>query len=312
MRKTYHISLSSPDEVLFRSEADLVRGFNSLALATLETDSRLLADGFPSTHFHGLLQTDAPEEVLYRARYSYARSFNPKYKRRGRLAEKYGFILEVEGYHHTLAALNYVNRQGLHHGISSTPFGYRYCSANAYFSRQLGKRSPISLLPDDQRYKYIPRGVHIPVSFRMDASGMLLREDILDVAQVEAIYVTPRNFLYQMNRIGDETSLRDQQAEKSSSPLITLNLLEKGMPDFDLTQLLKNENGKHDPNRISDLELCQLIDERCLPKYFRGATIYETTVSQRSFLFDLISRNLWKTLKKKTTEAQLKRCLCLK
>ena len=42
MRKTYHVSLSSHDEVLFRNEADLIRGFNCLALATLETDSRLL------------------------------------------------------------------------------------------------------------------------------------------------------------------------------------------------------------------------------------------------------------------------------
>ena len=35
MRKTFHISLSSHNEVMFRDEADLIRGFNSLALATV-------------------------------------------------------------------------------------------------------------------------------------------------------------------------------------------------------------------------------------------------------------------------------------
>ena len=198
MRKTFHISLSSPDEVLFRCEADLIRGFNGLALASLETDSRLLADGFPTTHFHSLLQSDCPAEVITQSRYSYSRYFNARYKRKGRLAEKRGFILEVDGYYHTLAALNYVNRQGLHHGISPTPFGYRHCSANAFFSKQLGKAAPSELMPAPQRYKYLPKGIHLPASYRMDTSGLLLREDILDIAQVEAIYVTPRNYIYQM------------------------------------------------------------------------------------------------------------------
>lgn len=312
MRKTCHISLSSHDEVLFRSEADLIRGFNCLALASLETDSRLLADGFPSTHLHFLAQTDAPEEVLRRYRYAYARFFNAKYKRRGRLAERQGFTLHVDGFHHTMAALNYVNRQGLHHGISPTPFGYPHCSANAFFAKQLGKLHSKELMPDSERYKYLPKGVDIPHQYRMDASGLLLREDILDVAQVESFYGTPRNYIFQMNKIGDEMSLRDQKEELSSSPLTTLELIEQGTPEMDLEKLLRNENGKHDPAWISDLELCSLIDETCLPKYCKGKTIYEVSISQRAFLYDHIEKNLWRSRKKKTTDAQLRRCLCLK
>ena len=312
MRKTFHISLSSPGEVLFRSEDDLIRGFNSLALATLETDSRLLADGFPTTHFHGLLQSDVPAEVMARTRYSYARYFNAKYKRSGRLAERQGFILEVDGYHHTLAALNYVNRQGLHHGLSPTPFGYRYCSANVFFAKQLGRLTPSNLMPDDLRYKYLPKGLHLPPGYRMDASGMLLREDILDVAQVEAVYVTPRNYLFQMNKVGDEMSIKQQQEEASSSPLITLELIEQGTPNLDIAQLLRDETGKHDPIWISDLELCRIIDESCLPKYCKVETIYEASLSQRAFLYDLIIKGLWRTHHKRTTDAQLRRCLCLK
>ena len=249
---------------------------------------------------------------MARARYSYARYFNAKYKRRGRLAERQGFLLEVDGYHHTLAALNYVNRQGLHHGLSPTPFGYRHCSANAFFAKQLGKLAPSDLMPDDLRYKYLPKGVHLPSVYRMDATGLLLREDVLDVAQVESVYVTPRNYLFQMNKVGDEMSLKQQQEESSSSPLITLELIEQGTPNLDISQLLRNETGKHDPIWISDLELCQLIDESCLPKYCKVESIYEATLTQRVFLYNLIQKELWRTHHKRTTEAQLQRCLCLK
>ena len=253
MRKTFHISLSSHNEVMFRDEADLTRGFNCLALAILETDSRLLADGFTTTHLHHLAQSDAPDEVMRRYRLAYTRYFNARHKRSGRMAEKFCFKLPVEGFHHTMAALNYVNRQGLHHGLAPTPFGYPYCSANSYFSNQLGKDRDTTLLPDSQRYKYLPHGNPVPSSYRMDTSGLLLREDILDVALVESYYITPRNYLYQMNRLGDEMLLKEQREEESSSPLITLDLIEQGTPDFDIGQLLQNEKGKFDPTLISDL-----------------------------------------------------------
>ena len=245
MKKIYHLCLSSHDEVLFRSEADLIRGFNSLALASLTTDSNLLADGLLTTHLHQLVQTDSPLETIFRMRYSYARYFNTKYKRKGKLGERKPYCLEVEGYHHTLAALNYVNRQGLHHGLSPSPFGYPYCSSNAFFRKLLGKEIDKPLLPTIQRYKYLPEGVSLPERYRMDNSGLLLREDIIDTALVETYYVSSRNYLFQMNKIGDEISRKEQQEERSSSPVITLELIEKGVPDMDIEQLLRNESGKH-------------------------------------------------------------------
>ena len=311
MKKLYHLCLSSHDEVLFRSESDLVRGFNALALACLTTDSTLLADGLLTTHLHYLAQTEVPKETLYRMRYSHVRFFNAKYKRRGKLGEKRPFCLEIEGFHHTLAALNYVNRQGLHHGLAPTPFGYKHCSANAFFGKQLGKTPAALMMPSDQRYKYLPEKTTVPGSFRMDASGLLLREDIIDTAQVESYYGTPRNFLLQMNKIGDETSRKEQQEERSSTPVITLEVIEKGVPGVDINQLIRNESWKHNPQMISDLELCELIDATLLPKYCRKATIYETTISQRKYLYDMIWNNLWASRHKRTTAAQLRRCLCL-
>ncbi len=311
MRKTCHICLSSHDEVMFRSEADLIRGFNSLAVAVLETDSRLLSEGFMSTHFHGLIQTDNSSEVMHRTRYAYARYFNSKYRRSGRLGEKQFFSLIIEGFHHTLAALNYVNRQGIHHGLSQTPFGYRHCSARTFFRRELGVPETASLMAADQRYKYLPKGVSLPDKYRMDMNGLLLRENILDTSQVEAMYVSPRNFLYQMNKVGDEMSVREQQEENSSTQIITLGVIEPGFSSEEISQFLRNEKGRFNPAFISDIDLCQLIDGTYLPKYHRSSTLYDLSVAQRARLCDRLWKELWPLTKKRTTETQLKRCLAL-
>lgn len=315
MKKIYHICLSTTDgELLFRSDGDLARGFNYLAIAAFQTDSRLLADGILTTHLHCLAQTDSPEELMARARYSLARFFNAKYARKGMWGERKPFILHIDGFHHTLAALNYVNRQALHHGLTPTPFGYRHCSSNAFFRCCLGKGETVPVLPSDQRYKYLPSRSTLPEQYRMDASGMLLRQDILETSQVESFYGTARNFLYQMNKIGDEKGQQEQRSENSSSPLITLELIEKHAPDHDIESLLRNESGKHNPNRITDLELCTLIDQTYMPLLTKGCTqpsIYQVDHSRRIALMNHLTKTLWTHHKKFATDSQLRRCLCL-
>ena len=106
MNKTgvYHVCLSSHDEVMFRSAADLNMGFNCLAVAALFTGSQLLAEGFMTTHYHFLLRTSSLREVMFRCRYAYARYFNIKYHRSGSIGEKRYFWLEIDGLYHTLSA----------------------------------------------------------------------------------------------------------------------------------------------------------------------------------------------------------------
>ena len=148
----------------------------------------------------------------------------------------------------------------------------------------------------------------------MDESGLLLRQDILETAHVESMYGTPRNFLFQMNKIGDEKGQQEQRAEKSSSPLITLELIELGTPENDIAQLLRNESGKHNPNRISDLELCGLIDEIYIPRILKEVetlSIYQVDHARRVNLYNYLKETLWSSCKKFATEPQLRRCLCL-
>ena len=319
-----HVCLSSSGEVMFRSDADLRMGFNCLAAAVLSTESQLLAEGFMTTHYHGLLITHNLKQVVRRHRYAYSRYFNTKYYRSGRLGEKHFFCLEIGGFYHTLSALNYVNRQGLHHGLAATPFGYKHCSANSFFRSDLGKDLTPELLPDEERYKHLPSNVKIPCKYRMSKEGLLLREDIIDVPYVEHLYTSPKSFLFQMNKASDENDLRNQQNE-SDKPAITIDAIEMGVPGFTAKEAKMAEFGKVNHSMMSDLELCAYIDNELVPRVMKGhqeASIYLIPDYKRAELCE----SLWNESKqvnwrndcksifsgKYITRPQLCRCMCVK
>ena len=324
MRKTVHLCLSSHDEVMCRCEADLIMEFNCLALACLETEARLLAEAQMTTHAHSLLQCDDYKETMHRTRYSYARYFNAKYCRKGLLGEREYFSLEVDGLHHTIAALDYVLRQGLHHGLSSTPFEYPHCSANAFFRKSLGKVDAPPLMPQNKRYLYLPGKKHLDCDrYRMSAGGLLLRQDILDTAYVEEIYLSPRTFLFHMNKISGEGDLQKQLDENGDKP-VTVETIEAGVPDFDAKNLKILEQGKVDRSRMTDLELCSIIDNVFVPRFFKGgepASIYLLSQSQRAKIYDVLWQECLSSRfrpsrggflqGKYITGSQLERCLCL-
>ena len=308
---------------MFRSEADLNMGFNCLALAILETESRLLAEGFMTTHYHCLVQTDDASAVMYKSRLAYSRYFNTKYERNGRLGEKHYFSLDIDGANHTLAALDYVIRQGLHHGLSSTPFGYPHCSANAFFRSELGKSDTQRILPDKLRHRFLPSNVRIPPQYRMSENGLLLREDIVDTAFVEQYYFTPRNFLFHMNKLSGERDTDDQIRENDTPP-ITMETIEAGIPDFVSKEAKVFEQGKVNHKRMTDLELCAAIDAQILPRLSKNGetlSVYQLSQYKRAAIYEALwkenlsakyTNNAHGILSGKTvTEAQLKRCLCI-
>ena len=284
MRKLTHISFSSHDEVLFRSEEDINYAFNCFALACLETGSRPLADGEMTTHVHFGLFTDDPKEVFYKFRYPYSRYFNSKYKRTGRLGERHPFCLEVEGLHHTTALLSYIYRQALHHGLSDSPFGYKHNSVNVIFKDILGKPTTPDILKRSHMKVFLPRfRGEIPDRYRMDKNGLLLREDVIDTSYVEELYISPRNFLYQMNRLSSDQWKNEQMEDKNGLPPVSLEDVEPACYRPAMSQLILNESGRNFRNRITDLELCGIIDNFYLPD-LKKHSIYEMSESERKML----------------------------
>lgn len=277
---------------MFRSEADINYAFNCLALACLETESRLLADSEMTTHTHWGLCTDNPQAVFSKFRFPYTRYFNSKYMRRGRLGEKSAFYLEVDGIHHTLTLLSYIYRQALHHGLSNSPFEYSHNSINVIFQKLMGKKAPTDILEKKYMAKFLPRPTRdIPDGYRMSTSGLLLREDVIDTSYVEELFISPRNFMYLMNRPSSDEWKSEQMEDGNGLPPITLESIEPAFYKPKMSLLLTNETGRNFRNVITDLELCSLIDGHYLNN-LNKKSIYELTETERNNLGNQIYADL--------------------
>ena len=287
MRKLYHFCLSAGNEVMFRSDEDYIRGFNCYAVAVARTGSTALVDSFMSNHLHGCALTDDIRALCYHYRTAYSRYFNRKYSRRGPLGEAVPFVIDVVGVYHRLAALSYVLRNPLHHGVAPTPFAYPHNSANAIFRAELGKPPVSELLPKSKFYHTVPDKAELPQGYKMDRNGLILRESVIDVQQVEYIYGSPRNFLFYMNRISGEEWEKEQLKDGASA--LTLDKIESGVRMHDVPTMLKNEFGREDYRALTDIQLCNLIDNEMLPKYGADSVYLLDEKSKRQIANDLWS-----------------------
>ena len=305
MKKTYHLCLSAGDEVMFRDREDYNRGFNCFAIALYKTNSTGLVESFMSTHMHLLIQTDSPKDFMMYFRMLYTTYFNKKHQRSGKLGEKLHFTMEVVGYHHMLAAMSYILRNALHHGLVPIPYAYPHCSVNAIFMLEMGKSPEEKLLPQKSYYKHLGRTAEYPDTYKMSESGVFLRESVLDIPQVENLFVTPRMFNYYMSRKSSEEWEAEQSKDQNNSALINIQSIERGVNTDRIEKLLMFENGKADYRKHSDIDLCTEIDRNILPKYGK-TSVYQLSSEEKT----QIANHLHNTFH--INAAQIQRCLSMR
>lgn len=304
MKKTYHLCLSSEGEVMFRSRADFIRGINCLCLAAHYTEAILLAYVFMSNHVHIIVRTDDPERFMMKFRYAYNKYFNTKYHRRGRLGEDQFFKTELVGLYHLLTAIAYVLRNPVHHGICATPFGYEFSSIRGMFRKEFGWHSPGDIMPRKSAYQFIPSRSRLPENYQMNSEGMILPETVIDAQDIEHQFSTARSFLYYMNRLSGEEWIREQQQDQTGFPAITLESIEEGVRFHDLNTMLRNEHGRANYAAMTDLMLCNEIDNTILHSY-RVSSVYQLTIEQRENMVGYLRR------KYSVPVPQAKRCLAI-
>lgn len=305
MKKTYHVCLSAGEEIMFRDLEDYNRGFNCFALALYKSNSTGLVESFMSNHFHLMIQTEDPKEFMYNMRQPYSKYFNRKYCRNGRLGEKHHFQLEISGLHHHLAAMSYTLRNALHHGVSPIPYAYPHSSVNSIFRKEMGKTSDERLIPQKSYYRYIGRRAEYPSSYKMNKNGLFLRESVLDIAQVENMFVTPRSFDYYMGRKTSEDWQKEQSKDNLQIPPVRLEDIEAGARMQTLEAMMINENGKGNYRKISDIDLCIEIDQFILPEFGKGS-VYLLSDQEKRKIAELLYR------KYHINEMQIRRCLVYK
>ena len=304
MKKTYHLCLSAGNEIMFRDLEDYYRGFNCFAIALYKTGSTGLVESFMSTHIHLLVQTNSPKDFMRCFKMLYTTYFNKKYGRSGRIGEKMHFTMEIVGYHHMLAAMSYILRNALHHGIAPIPYAYPHCSANAIFMSEMGKRPEENLLPKKSFYKHLGRTAEYPDSYKMSKSGVFLRESVLDIPQVENFFVTPRMFNFYMSRKSSEEWEAEQSKDQNSSPLINIQSIEKGVNTDSVEKLLLFENGKADYRKLSDMDVCTEIDRNILPKYGK-TSVYQLSAEEKTQIANRLYNKFHLNV------AQIRRCLAM-
>ena len=302
MKESYHICFTSHDEVLFRSEEDHRMFVNLAALQTFRNQITLLADAEMSTHVHLNMISQAPIIFAAALRMSYTKWFNHRHDRKGRFGERGCYIQSVSGFYHQLTLLNYILRNGLHHGAVSVALGYPYCSIHDMFSKDIGYYGlhPSTFSRTDISH-ILPRHAEFPDDFIMDETGMFMRDSFMDIRLAEQYYQTPRNFLYQMNRLSSEEWEAEQLKDNTGAP-ITLQDIERVDRDG-LAAFLRNENGRgFNPHRLQDLDLCKLIDTDYLPR-FSASSVYQLSELQ----VEKIHQEL--RFDRRLPEAQIRRCL---
>lgn len=309
MYKTYHICFTSHQEVMYRNEEDMKRSFNALCSALYKTGSRCLAESDLPNHHHGCYETECPADLVQIKRQAYTHAFNEKYDRKGPLGDPGYFILELQGIRHTLAALSYTIKNAVHHGITSTPFEWPYCSANTYFRKELGKLFvPDVLLSPVQIEQALPRRAAFDKRWKMGVDGVFLRESVIETSLVENLYATPQAFNYLVSRKSGEDWYKEQEADANGLPPITLEGIESQVLQFcpdkkqAVADMLRNEQARHVAARMTDLQVCELIDTRYVPKY-RTCSVYHLTDSQKN----AIANDLYTQYR--LGQAQIRRCL---
>lgn len=304
MKKTYHICLSAGNEVMFRDEKDYIRGFNSFALALYKTQSTGLVESFMSNHCHMVVQTSEPKDFMRSMRMSYSKYFNIRYDRSGSVGEKQWFVMEVSGLYHHIAAMSYVLRNPLHHGVSPTSYGYPHSSVNVIFKKEMGKFHSDKTIHPRFIARHIGKRAEYPSHYKMNEAGLFLRETVLDIPQVEHFYVTPRTFDYYMNRKSSEEWIKKQQKDDNGDISICLDNIETGTCLQATDKMLVLENGRADYRRISDIDLCKEIDLVHLP-VLGVSSIYQLGIEAKKYLAEKLYR------KYRVPEDQIKRCLAM-
>ena len=107
-----------------------------------------------------------------------------------------------------------------------------------------------------------------------------------------------------MNRLSGEEWIREQLQDQTTLPAITLESIEKGVMFHDINTMLRNEHGRANYAAMTDIVLCDEIDNVLLPPY-GISSVYQLTTRQRENMVGFIKRRY------NVHASQAKRCLAI-
>lgn len=291
--KLCHLVITSHKEVLFRSAEDVGAFLNCLALAAYSTRTRIIVDAEMSTHSHIGILSSQPTEFDRSVRIRYSKYFNRKYNRGGRFGDIGCFTAYLSGAAHICTAISYILRNPVHHGISATPFGYPHSSANCIFAKDLGRMPQKGMIGSRREISsFLPRYSEFPDGYVMSPEGVFARESFEEIQLVESLYVTPRSFLYNMNRLSGEEWRRDQERDGTGIEPVTLQSMEVRYSESEVSRMLKAERGHSFMNMgADDFTLCGVVDNDIIRRFGKDS-VYELSLLQKRKATEILCHEL--------------------
>lgn len=328
MNVVKHLCFTSHHEVMMRDPQDVGTMINFLALNSWKHKIQILADCEMSTHVHlVVLGADCNASVFIKdVRRQYTRYMDAKYGRpiRSRFGEKGYFALDVFGNSHIQSALSYVLRNPMHHGVTGTPFAYRYSSVNDIFPVDMGKldqprlasvnqielrarrngtlrvseRRQTQLVGSemiDSRLEiagYLPRDSQWPDEWKMSKDGVFLRPCFEELQMTERQFVSPASYQFNMLRKTDENWLEEQTQDGNGKPPVTLSDIEPFSNGEMIEQYKRNERAStFRKSGLNDFEICHLVDHDAVPA-LKCHSVYELTDSQKNAIRRMLTNEL--------------------
>ena len=287
-----HICIKSEDELMHREEEDYRSGISKMALAAYRTGTRIFAYAFMSTHIHIIVQSPDVSRFISNFRNSYTKWFNCKYRRTGRLGERYFYTVSLDSLYRIIHAVNYVLRNPVHHLVTDTAIGYEFCSARYVFA------SDFCL--NEGRFKRVrsalySKNVNLPDSFWLNEQGMISPKSFLEIPFVERLYMTVKNYMYNINR----PSYADLDKPNDGDKPLNISHIES---DYNIEDLQQNERKRSVKEFIADIDICRIIDKELL----KGRTYAQLSDQEKKRIAGLVSRRLPRCPLK-----QIYRCLAI-
>lgn len=290
----FHIVLSSQTEVICRDRHDYIFLENQIGASARKSNISVLAYAVMSNHTHIAAACTDTTGFILRIKTGYTRYFNRKYGRAGQLIS-YTYCEKVCGYLRQRIMISYILRNPMHHGVCETPFQYPFSSISTYFPDALSPirtkdtkgtimdhyrkkgdkksgREPMSVIQaTDENMKnsqpeeyFASRDGRKALKLPADSTGRIKLDYMVNAGRVEYLFRTSRNFIHSMNRWNTEDWEREQANAKLTDGIVSLETSEPTCAHLE-REMRGYENGSFRIH-MNDLELCQYIDMKLLPR----------------------------------------------
>ncbi len=303
MKRIMHLCFTSKHEVLCRNPRDYRMMISRIAQSSVYNDTGILAFAVMSNHVHLIVQTERESSFIKTLRSSYTQSFNNIYNRTGSLGDRLFYRIELDGIHHQQDALTYVLQNPWHHQVTDNPFDYPYGTMSLYFRRNKSEESQ-SYGHIHKTQRLLNRNVNINAPVNYSPSGMVIPDSFVQTRMVENIFGTYTAFHMLTHRKNYQEWKEAQEQERHSSPIVNFHSVEPLLSREQIKSIEENPYRWRRESRITDIELCRLIDGPILKKYKCESYTQLLPTDKKAIAAYLLAQYPYKV-----TEEQVYRCI---